>query len=130
MRNEELLDRVIEGLIKDVDGTPTGTEEHKEKVEALVKVLDRSIEMKKVEMDADDKEANRKYDMQLKVQQMEDEKYDRMIKNGVAIASLVTGVGVTVWGCLKSWKFEEVGTITSQPGREFIKKAVNFFARK
>ena len=58
---------------------------------------------------------------------MEDDKKDRLVKNCLTGASILSGIGVTVWGALKSWKFEETGTVTSTAGRKFIN---NLFSKK
>ena len=125
MRNEELLDDVIEKQIKNLKDTSAGAEERKVTVEELVKLLDRSIEMKKIEIESDDKTADRENEKQLELQKMENEKYDGLIRNGITIGSLLITTGVTVWGVIKSLKFEENGTITTPAGREFFKKAFN-----
>lgn len=129
MVNEVLLDEVIAKRLEDLkDGEPVG-DEAKEKIDYVTKLLDRSIEMKKCQTEADTKADDREYDKKLRLQQMADDREDRMIKNGIAIGTFLIGVGVTVWGSLKSWKFEEFGTITSQPGREYTKGLLNLFKR-
>ena len=54
--------------------------------------------------------------------QMEEEKKDRWIKNGLAAAGIIIPTLVTIWGTVKSIKFEETGTITTIMGRGFINK--------
>lgn len=97
-----------------------GTDQHKAAVEELSKLMDRAIELEKVENDAKDKEETRENEKTLRLKQMEDEKKDRLVKNCLTGASILSGIGVTVWGALKSWKFEETGTVTSTAGRKFI----------
>lgn len=104
-----------------------GTDQHKAAVDELAKLMDRAIELKKVEDDAEDKRETRKNEKTLRLKQMEDEKKDRLVKNCLTGASILSSIGVTVWGALKSWKFEETGTITSTAGRKFIG---NLFSKK
>lgn len=104
-----------------------GTDKHKIAVDELTKLLDRAIELEKVENDAEDKKETRENENKLRLKQMEDDKKDRLIKNCLTGASILSGIGVTIWGAMKSWKFEETGTITSMAGRKFIN---NLFSKK
>lgn len=104
-----------------------GTDQHKAAVDEIAKLMDRAIELEKVENDAEDKKKTRENEHNLRLKQMEDEKKDRLVKNCLTGASILSGIGVTVWGALKSWKFEETGTITSTAGRKFIS---NLFSKK
>lgn len=112
------LQREFENL-KDMK---SGTEEHKVGVDSLTKLLDRAIEMDKLEADVQEKAENREVDIDLKEKQMQEDKKDRIVKNCLTAVSLIASVGLTIWGSCKSWKFEETGTITSTAGREFMKK--------
>lgn len=91
----------------------TGTESYKNTVDSLTKLVDRAIEIEKVDADIYEKSQNR-----------EIEKKDRMVKNGISIAGIVIPTGLAVWGTLKSLKFEEVGTVTTMIGRNFINKLI------
>ena len=112
------LQREFENL-KDMK---SGTEEHKVGIDSLTKLLDRAIEMDKLEADVQEKAENREVDISLKEKQMQEDKKDRFVKNCLTVISLIANVGLTIWGSCKSWKFEETGTITSTAGREFMKK--------
>ena len=112
------LQREFENL-KDMK---SGTEEHKVGVDSLTKLLDRAIEMDKLEADVQEKAENREVDISLKEKQLQEDKKDRIVKNCLTAVSLIASVGLTIWGSCKSWKFEETGTITSTAGREFMKK--------
>ncbi len=112
------LQREFENL-KDMK---SGTEEHKVGVDSLTKLLDRAIEMDKLEADVQEKAENREVDVGLKEKQMQEDKKDRIVKNCLTAISLIANVGLIIWGSCKSWKFEETGTITSTAGREFMKK--------
>ena len=112
------LQREFENL-KDMK---SGTEEHKVGVDSLTKLLDRAIEMDKLEADVQEKAENREVDIGLKEKQMQEDKKDQIVKNCLTAVSLIASVGLTIWGSCKSWKFEETGTITSTAGIEFMKK--------
>lgn len=117
----------IEDELDELSKMEVGTDQHKIAVDELTKLMDRAIELEKVENDAEDKKETRENDNTLRLKQMEDEKKDRLIKNCLTGASIISGIGVTIWGALKSWKFEETGTVTSTAGRKFIG---NLFSKK
>lgn len=77
----------------------------------VAKLIDRAIEMEKL--------GNEVEKFQL---QMREEQKDRLIKNCIAVASIIVPVGLTVWGTIVSMKFEETGTITTAIGRGFISR--------
>ncbi len=117
---------IDEGFDK-INEMEIGTDQHKAAVDEIAKLMDRAIELEKVENDAEDKKKTRENDKALRLKQMEDENKDRLVRNCLTGASILSGIGVTVWGALKSWKFEETGTITSTAGRKFIN---NLFSKK
>lgn len=117
---------IEEGFDK-LNGMEIGTDQHKAAVDEIAKLMDRAIEIEKVENEAVDKKETRENEKLLRLKQMADEKKDRLVKNCLTGASILSGIGVTVWGALKSWKFEETGTVTSTAGRKFIN---NLFSKK
>lgn len=98
------------------------TEDFKNRVDGVAKLIDRAIEIEKVDADIYEKAKAREMEQELKEKQMVEDKKDRIVKNGIAIAGIVIPTGLTVWGTLKSLKFEEVGTVTTTIGRNFINK--------
>ena len=113
MLHDEIKDE-IEGLGK----VQLGTDEYKTTVEGLTKLMDRAIEIKKFDADQAEKEAN----IDLRIDQMKQEKKDSWIENVLTAAGIIIPTGVTIWGTLKSLKFEETGTVTTVMGRGFINK--------
>ena len=88
-----------------------GTDEYKATVDGVTKLLDRAIEIDKLNIDHEEKLLLNK-----------EEKKDRLIRHGINVASIVLPICVTIWGTLKSFKFEEEGTVTTIMGRGFINK--------
>lgn len=119
---DTMLRDELQREFENLKGMKSGTEEHKVGVDSLTKLLDRAIEMDKLEADVQEKAENREVDISLKEKQMQEDKKDRIVKNCLTAVSLIASVGLTIWGSCKSWKFEETGTITSTAGREFMKK--------
>ena len=97
-----------------------GSEQYETTINGLTKLLDRSIEMDKVlyEAEAEDKKQN--FEEDLKLKELKHEKRDRFVKNVLTAISIGGGFALTVWGTLKSFKFEETGTVTTIMGRGFI----------
>ena len=104
MEIEAELDRL--DSIKDKN-----SEEFKMVSDNVAKLMDRAIEMEKLGNEVE------KFQLQMR----EDQK-DRLIKNCIAVAGIVIPAVITVWGTVKSIKFEETGTITTIIGRGFINK--------
>lgn len=104
---------IDEEFEKLVDIEP-GTDKHKVAVEDIAKLMDRAIEMERLDQAAKD------YEMRQK--QMEKDERDRLIKNGIAAAGVLIPAVLTVWGTAKSIEFEKTGTFTTIMGRGFIQK--------
>ena len=126
MSLEILLDKELESSINSLEDIPLGTEEYKASVDAITKLLDKSIELKKLEIETDDKIKTREFEESIKTQQMEDERKDRIIKNWLTGASIVIPAGCGIWGFIKSIKFEETGTITTLSGRNILGSILKF----
>ena len=120
MSIENLLHDEIVSELEELSKIKVGTDEYEKSVNGITKLVDRAIEMDKVNIDVEEKAKNRELDEQLTRQQMADEKEDRYVKNGITAVSVIGGLGVTVWGALKSWEFEKEGTVTSAMGRMFM----------
>ena len=104
MVNEELQARLQE--LKDEELT---SDKYKAGIDVALKLMDRKIEMDKVELEKGKT-----------TQQLKDDRIDKIVRNCIAGVSVAGGLILTVWGALKSWEFEEHGTVTSSPGRKFI----------
>lgn len=122
MNIEQLLDREIESEFSNLEKVEMGSEPYKIAVDGLCKLVDRRIELKKIDNDVKDKTTNRETDSKFKTKQIDNEKTDRMISSGIAIAGIVIPAVLTVWGTFKTLKFEETGTVTTMMGRGFVNK--------
>lgn len=122
MSIKTLLDDEIREEIENLKDVEAGTDKHKAAVDALTKLLDRSIEMDKNDIEATDRYDRQKSETELKQKQIEEDRKDRIVKNVLTGISVIGGFGLTIWGTCKSIKFEETGTITTIMGRGFIQK--------
>jgi hypothetical protein len=122
MNIETLLREEIESELEKLKTMEPGSDEHKAAVDEITKLTDRAIEMKKVEAEIQDKAMTRENESSRLDAQMKMDQKDRLIKNCIAVASIVVPTAVTIWGTVKSFKFEQEGTITTIMGRGFINK--------
>lgn len=97
-----------------------GSEEYKITVDGVTKLADRIIEIDKNEAELELKREMSDKDAQLKLMEQEAEKKDRLVKNCLTGASIGGGIGLTIWGALKSWEFEKEGTVNSAFGKMFM----------
>lgn len=121
MDEKKLYDE-INAEFEDLSKMALGTEEYKVTVDGLTKLMDRAIDMKKFDTEYAERIENQKMDNCLKQKQMDEERKDRLIKNGISIAGIVIPSIITIWGTVKSMEFEKEGTITTIIGRGFINK--------
>ena len=73
-------------------------------------------------VDCKDKEAIRENEQLSKLQQMNDDKKDRLVKNVLNAVGIILPLIVTIWGTKVSLKFEETGSMTTIMGRGFVNK--------
>ena len=122
MNIKGLLEKEIQTEFEELGSMKVGTEEHKETVDTLAKLMDRAIEFEKFQSANEEKVKDREMDKDFKIMQMTEEKQDRLIKNCIAVAGIVLPIVVTIWGAKATFKFEEEGTITTTMGRGFINR--------
>ena len=122
MEIKTILLEEIEDELNDLTKVSLGSEEYKASVDGIAKLMDRAIEMERMDRETKDKVDERENENQNRKNQDKLETRDRLIKNCIAVAGIVIPTVVTIWGTNKSLKFEEDGTITTIMGRGFINK--------
>ena len=118
MKIKETLYKEIEDELQALNEIEVGTDEYKSSVDGVTKLLDRAIEIEKHEAEMKEREAERI----AKNLQVAEEQKDRVVKNYISAGGVVLPLLVTIWGTLKSFKFEKDGTVTTIMGRGFINK--------
>ncbi len=113
MKAQTLLENELARGIETLSEMEVGTEDYNSAVDGLTKLADRAIEMEKIKADTSEK-----------LEKRQDEKKDRLIQNCIAAAGIVVPTVVTVWGTIKTLKFEQEGTVTTIMGRGFINKLI------
>lgn len=104
---EEKLDKVNE-----LDPT---TKEYATAVDSVTKLVDRAIEIEKLEASEIQNE-----------KQIKEERKSRLIKNLIDIGGIVLPLAVTLWGVKASLYFEDSNTVTTTVGRKFMDRMFNF----
>lgn len=122
MEFENLLTEEIQAEIETLKGMELGSEPYKVAVDGITKLIDRSIDIEKYSAERKEKAEEKEFEAYWKERESAEEKKDRRIKDGIAIAGIVLPIIVTIWGTKASFKFEEEGTITTIMGRGFINK--------
>lgn len=118
MKIKETLYKEIEDELQALNEIEVGTDEYKSSVDGVTKLLDRAIEIEKHEAEMKEREVER---IAKNIQVAEEQK-DRVVKNYISAGGVVLPLLVTIWGTLKSFKFEKDGTVTTIMGRGFINK--------
>lgn len=129
MKNETMLHEEIQSELEELSKIEVGSEKYKVAVDGVAKLMDRAIEIDKLNADAQEKIESRETELDLKLKQMEEDKKDRRVRNTIAIAGIGIPAAVSIWGTLKTLKFEEVGTVTTLAGKEHLRKIFNLFKK-
>lgn len=123
MKNERrLLHEEIVCELGELNKLELGSEQHKSTIDGVGKLLDRAIEMDRLEAENRERMNSRNAELELKERQMNEDKKDRIVKNIIAVSGIVLPICVTVWGTFKTIEFEKEGIITTTIGRGFFNK--------
>ena len=125
MRNQIMLHDEIESELKNLGAMDCGSEDYKVAVDGLTKLLDRAIEMEKLDISLEEAEANRDNEIEKTMLQIEEEKKTRRSNLGASLLSVAAGVGTAIVGTLITLKFEETGSVSTIAGKEWTRKLFN-----
>ena len=147
--NKQLLEAEIQQELEALKEMEIGTDEYKVAIDGLTKLIDRANELKKLEDDskAKDKERELKVeqliverdrlkidetrlnadmnqritDNALKADQLREEKSNHIVGYIMQAFGIVASAGLTVWGTIKTIKFEQDGIATTTAGKSFFR---------
>ena len=105
----------IEDKFDELANLNPSSKEYSAAVDSVTKLMDRAIEIEKLEMTETQNE-----------KQLKEDRKSRLTKNCIDIGSIVLPLAVTIWGARASFKFEETGTITTSVGRKFMDKLLTW----
>ena len=120
-----LVNDEITSEIEEISKIEVGTEKHVAAVNAVTKLMDKSIELEKLQNEQVEKKDARETEYDLKMAEMQHDRIDRIVKNTLTGLATVGGFGVAIWGTLISLKFEEKGVVTTISGRSFIQSLLH-----
>ena len=118
MSIETLLRDVAEKEVYKLEDMEMGTKEHAAAVEDIAKLTDKIIEIEKFKASEVQTE-----------KQMRKDQINMVIKTCVDVGGLVlgaVGIGVTVWGTMLGYVYEEKGCISSQVGKKYTDRIMRF----
>lgn len=128
---KELLNDEIQTELEGLNELELGSEEYKIGVDGVTKLVDKAIELEKIEVDILEKSKNREHELRkleidnkIKRELAIDSKKDQLYKNSIAMVSVIIPSIITIWGTIKTLKFEEEGTVTTIMGKGFINKLI------
>lgn len=119
--NELLLryEDEIAARLFDIGSMDLNTEEGKAAINAVTQLTKEYADLLRANIEKDDKEARLKLD-----------KLHKRLEIGVDVGKWALGLGVaTVFGIL-TFKFDEVGSITSTNGRKYISNLISLISLK
>ena len=122
MRIETKLHEEIANELDELSKMQLGSDEYKSTVDGLAKLMDKAIEIDRIDIENREKVEARQDENDFRTKQMNEERKDRIVKNAIAVAGILIPTAVTIWGTIKSIEFEKEGTITTIVGRGFINK--------
>lgn len=106
----------IDDRFDDLAKLDPSSKEYSAAVDSIVKLMDRAIEIEKLETS----EAQNEITKSQNEKQMKEDRKSRLVKNLIDAAGIVLPLAVTIWGARASFRFEEEGTITTAAGRKFM----------
>jgi hypothetical protein len=118
-----LRDEIGDKILK-LNKLEVGTEQYKLAVDALVPLIDKAIQMDKIERELKEQVESRKATNELEERKLKAEKIDRIVKNVLTGVSIGSNIWVVVWGATHSWEFEKTGTVSTLIGRLFMNRLV------
>ena len=122
MSIKSLLETEIEDKLGALGEMDPETDDYKASIDSIMKLVDRAVEMDKIDADRLEREQIREDEKKSKEESAKDEKKHYIIDKIIAVSSIVIPIIVTIWGTNKTLKFEETGTVTTIMGRGFINK--------
>ena len=111
------LDEEILNEIDNLGRATIGSDEYEANIDGVAKLLDKKIELERLENERLDKIEAREADIEIRLKQMNESRKERMMDNGVRIATTVFTAGVFMIGFVASTNFEKEGTLTTEGGR-------------
>ena len=124
-----IIHEEIEDELQNLKKMQLGADSYKVTVDGVTKLIDREIELKKMENERLEAIERREHDAKLKMAEMDIDKKDRWARNVLTFLGIAVPAGIGAWAFLKSMKFEEVGTITTEVGKSALRGLFSIFTK-
>lgn len=124
MNMVNLLDVTIEDLLNKLADLDPESKEYEAVNDNLGKLMKHKIEIEKHLSAEAQAEKQLKFNETQAEKKLRQERLTTIWKSVIEILLQLMALGVTVWGTILMFTFEEKGTITSAIGRKFIDKIV------
>lgn len=111
MKYKKLLDEEICAELEAMQEMDTISEDYRTTVDGLTKLIDRSIELEKLENSKSNENDKAEFD-----------KIDKILDHSINVIGILIPVALTVWGVKVSFEFEKEGTVTTLMGKGFMNK--------
>lgn len=121
MSIKTILDDEIRNELENLGRENIGSDEYKANVDGVTRLLDRKIELEKLEIESRERVDAREAETDLKIQQMKNEKKERLISHGVTIGTFLGSATLYIVAFIASTNFEREGTFTTEGGRSSIR---------
>lgn len=122
MRIDNLLNEEIRQELEELSKMEVGTDSHRSAVDGVTKLMDRAIELEKIDVQHELESDKQEFERRVKHMQMAEDRKDRLIKNIITIGGILVPAVITIWGTCATINFEKEGTITSTAGRKFFNR--------
>ena len=116
----------IQKEIEELRKLELGSEKYKVTADGITKLMDRAIEIDKIDGELKKRETEREFEEALKLQMLNDEKKDRLIRNIIEGVKIGGGLGLAAWAFVASMNFEKEGTLTTEGGRNALRQLLRF----
>ena len=116
----------IEDELKELEKIQVGSEQHKNAVDSVTRLVDRVIEFDKQAYESETKDRTIENDRKLKEEQLKIDKRDKIVKNLITIGgSVLTGAALVTATVFSIW-FEKDYNWTNEGGRNAIRELLHF----
>lgn len=123
---------LTEELKEQIDGVhklEIGTEASKVAINGVGVLVDKINDIERLEIERDRIEVENEK-LIIEDQKLELDKKDKRYKNLITICTAGIGATITITFSILAYVYEERGTISSKPGRNFTDKALNYFFKR
>jgi hypothetical protein len=122
MEIKTILKEEITDEMSELSKLEIGSDKYKATVEGVTKLVDRVVELEKIDAERDEKLRDRNINLGIQDERLRIEKRDKIATHVLTGVSIAVTTVVTIWGTFKTLKFEETGTVTTFAGKNFINK--------